>query len=348
MAISVLRSRYLHRRARRIAAKCEASSLRGLRELGVEGQRWRKRIIERWAFALVSVLMARFLVLVAFFTFGFIYGYGFIFRALYRFFEAQGGNLHLLEAEGARAGFKSWYDAVVAVVVLLMVYVVVFYAVMPLKVLIALGGDETRQAKLHRESLRQLERRSRAALMLYAQAAQCGHALAVSGWVRSSLARNACVMPLVESEIRQAWKKARPGTTKPSRHQKAELKNHAGRVIAALRAVAVKVDADPEVGVRELGIMLVRIGDRLVEGRVGALLEEGELEGYEPVRDREILRTVVAVLLVAASAVGVALFQLPAGVAGPLTTATGLIVLVTVYRKAAKGVETVALLLGGK
>ncbi|MDN3029751.1 hypothetical protein [Streptomyces sp. S.PB5] len=80
---------------------------------------------------------------------------------------------------------------------------------------------------------------------------------------------------------------------------------------------------------------------------MGALLEEGELEGFQPVRDREALKTVIAAVMVAAAAVGVAVLRLPAEVAAPLTTLTGITVLVTLYRKAG-GAETVSLLLGGR
>ncbi|MFJ9869647.1 hypothetical protein [Streptomyces sp. NPDC101165] len=302
---------------------------------------------ERWAFAFMSVFAARLVIFFAFFSFGVIHGYGFAFRNLFMFGESVYRAVEGGVVERGWGGVTVWYECAVLLVGAWLLVMAAIYIVRPLKPLTALVGDGTSESAVHRGTLRQIERQSRAVLVLYSHAAKCGRALSARGWVRDSLSRSACVMPLAESEIRQAWKKVRPATSTPLRHQRVELKNHAGRVIAALRAAAARVDADPEAGLRELGLMLVRIGDRLAEGRVGALLDEGELEGYEPVRDREVLRTVAAALLIAAAAVGVALLHLPAEVAGPLTTVTGIIVLVTLYKKA-RGAETVALLLGGK
>ncbi|MDH6434743.1 hypothetical protein M2158_003220 [Streptomyces sp. SAI-144] len=249
--------------------------------------------------------------------------------------------------DAAEVRFIEWYRLAAVLCLLFMLILACVYAARPLLPLNLVLGNRDAEANFHRGSLYALERRMRAALILYGHAARCARALMARGWVRDSLTNSARFLPQAEREILRAWKKARPARVKTLRYQRNELKDHAGRVVAALRAQAARVDADPENGLRELGKMLIRVGDRLAEGRVGALLDEEELEGLEPVRDREVLRTVTAALLVAAAAVGVAALQLPAEVAAPLTTLTGIVVLVTLYRKAG-GAETVSLLLGGK
>ncbi|MGW3012040.1 hypothetical protein ACWC9R_24875 [Streptomyces sp. NPDC001219] len=284
------------------------------------------------------------------FTFVFVGGFLLLSRRLFELARAAYRNVSGdLAHKVAGASILNWYNFITGLALLLLLLFSLYYPFRPLRALsLTASGDRGSVVAMHEGTLIRLERRSRAALILYGHAAQCGSSLMLRGWVRESMRNSACGLAQAEREIRRAWKTARPAKWKPLRHQKVQTREHAGRVIAALRKAAAQVDANPETGVRELGRMLTQIGDRLAEGRVGALLDEIELEGLEPVRDREALRTVAAAVLVAAAAIAVSFFHLPAEVAGPLTTVTGIIILVTVYRKAARGVETVGLLLGGK
>ncbi|MDX2545871.1 hypothetical protein ACOT81_38060 [Streptomyces sp. WI04-05B] len=241
-----------------------------------------------------------------------------------------------------------WYNMTTVTLVLCMVPVLLFYAIKPLLLLNLLLGRWAKEAELHRGSLFVLERRLRAALILYGHAAKCLRALEARGWVRDSLTNSSRILSGAEREIFQSWKRSRPaGRLWLPRHQRIELKIHSGQVVALLRARAASIDADRANGLRELGCLLVKIGDRLAEGRVGALVEEGELEGFRPVHDREALKTLAVAVLVTASAIGIAVLRLPAEVATPLTTLMGISVLAVVYRKAG-GAEAVSLLLGGK
>ncbi|MGW8378511.1 hypothetical protein [Streptomyces sp. ODS28] len=93
--------------------------------------------------------------------------------------------------------------------------------------------------------------------------------------------------------------------------------------------------------------MLATIAERCAEGRAGALLDEEQLAGHEPVRDYEALRIMSAAIFVAVAAIGIALLRLPATVAAPLTSAAGVIGVALVYRKAARqGMETMGALFG--
>ncbi|XVV35443.1 hypothetical protein ACQPXT_16325 [Streptomyces sp. CA-100214] len=347
MAHPVLRSRFLHRRARRIGSKYAASILAEISALGIVQSRRRVRTAERWAFAFMLVGIIRLSAAAAFIVYGFGPGNA-IFREWFesgrRFDELKDGMVRRV----AGVSVLEWYNSVTGLLVLVLFVLAAFYGFRPFVVLNSMLGSRSKEAELHRGSLYILERRSRRALMLYGHAAKCGRALLASGWVRESMANSLCSMPHIERAVLRSWKVSRPARERIRRHHKAELKRHAGRVVSVLRAAAMRIDVDPENGLRDLGILLVRIGDGIAEGRVGALLDEGELQDHEPVRDREMLRTVVASLLIAGAAVGISLLGLPAEIAGTLTTVAGIAVLVTLFRGAAKGVETVALLLGPK
>lgn len=347
MADVVLRSKFLHRRARRIGARCADSVLADFSALGIEYSRWRVRVAERWAFAFLVVSVVRLMFGIGFICFWYNQGFTAFFQMLLDLARKVDVKIPELASGASKVHPLDWYRLAVGLVIISMLILMCVYVAKPFLPLNLALGNRAAEAKLHQGSLYALERRTRAALILYGHAAQCARALSARGWVRDSLANSALFLPQAEREILRAWKKARPGRTKPLRYQRNELKNHAGKVVAALRSKAARVDADRENGLRELGDLLVGIGDRLAEGRVGALLDEAELEGLDPVRDREWVRTVAAALLVAAAAIGAAMLRLPAGIAAPLTTLTGIIVLVTLYRKAG-GAETVSLLLGGK
>jgi hypothetical protein len=348
MANPVLRSRFLHRRARRIGGKYAASILSEISVLGIGQSRRRIRTAERWAFAFMIVGVLRLSAAAAFIWYGFGPGYGPIFQDWFEAGRAANESIHVAMARMARADLADWYKPASGMLLIALFALACVYAFRPFTVLNSMLGNRSTEAEFHRGSLYAIERRSRSALVLYGHAAKCGRALSASGWVRESMANSLCSMPQAERVVLRSWKISRPARDKIRRHQKAELKTHTGRVVSVLRAAARRIDADPENGLRDLGILLVRIGDRIAEGRVGALLDEVELQGHEPVRDREVLRTVVAALLVAAAAAGVALLHLPAEIANPLTAAAGIVVLVTLFRGAAKGAETVALLLGSK
>lgn len=332
MVDRVLRSRFLHRRARRIGANYAASILAEISDAGIAQPERRIRIAERWAFSFLVVGTLRLLIAAALILYGFGPGYQPILRGYYE--AVTGFNEGFGHARRRVQGisFSEWYNLVAGSFVLLFLMLAVVYAARPMAVLGLMLADRNTEVKLHKGSLFLLERRLRAALILYGHAAQCGRSLSARGLVRESMANSAREISQAERLVLRAWKTSRLRRSKPSRRRRSELKNHAGRVVSVMRTVAARVDADPDEGLRELGLLLVRIGDRLAEGRVGALLDETELQDHEAVRDWEVLRTLVAALIVAAAAVGIALLHLPDQVAGPLTTVAGVIVLVTLFR----------------
>ncbi|MEV6699270.1 hypothetical protein AB0M68_19160 [Streptomyces sp. NPDC051453] len=59
---------------------------------------------------------------------------------------------------------------------------------------------------------------------------------------------------------------------------------------AALHATELKIDSTPDAAYTELARALVQISDRYCHARLGALLDEHQLEGVERPPNRELLR----------------------------------------------------------
>lgn len=98
----------------------------------------------------------------------------------------------------------------------------------------------------------------------------------------------------------------------PSRsHRRRQLKRHAGLVVAALRQAEARIDVEGTAAIPELARLLMKIADRYVQGRLGALLDKEELKGLKPVRDWEALRIAAFAVLTAGSAVTVSQTGLP-------------------------------------
>jgi len=194
-----------------------------------------------------------------------------------------------------------------------------------------------------------LERRNRSTAFLLRRAAACGQALRADRRYRGELVEQAKALDVAELVVRRAWKLTCVRLVAISPHERAELKSHAGRVVAALRAASNHINSDPDEGLRRLGELLVTVAERCAEGHVGALLDEEQLEGFDPVRDHELLRLVLTAGVVGAAAVGIALLRLPSTAAAPLTSAVDVIGIALIYRKAARrGLDTLSVLFGGR
>ncbi len=121
----------------------------------------------------------------------------------------------------------------------------------------------------------------------------------------------AAALAKMEGAIRSAHRKRQfmPAQS----HRRVALKQHAGLVVTALRRAEARLDVGDETALAELADMLVTICDRYVKGHVGQLLDEGQLEGLEPVRYTAWLRTLLFVLVVVGGGVGAVLLGVPDG-----------------------------------
>jgi hypothetical protein len=107
--------------------------------------------------------------------------------------------------------------------------------------------------------------------------------------------------------------------------RRGELKQHTALVAAALERAAREFDKDPDRAARELCAMTALILDRYLDCRFGALLDEDQLTGLEPVRNRETLRLILAATLTAAAAVGIGFLNPPAAAVPLLIGVAGLL-----------------------
>ncbi|WP_405467434.1 hypothetical protein [Streptomyces canus] len=119
-------------------------------------------------------------------------------------------------------------------------------------------------------------------------------------------------------------------------HRRRALKEHGGLVVAALRAAEAKIDTVGSDALPEVAKLLVTIADRYCQGRPGALLDENELTGLRPAKDREPLRAAVVAVLIAAMTVGAALLGVASEAMPVLIGAFGIVAVTVVYGRRAR------------
>ncbi|MGW4393539.1 hypothetical protein [Streptomyces sp. NPDC004685] len=93
-----------------------------------------------------------------------------------------------------------------------------------------------------------------------------------------------------------------------------EVKRHTALVASALRKASLRLDAEPVAAATDLADMAIRISDAYVGHRRAQLLEESELAGLDPLRNRESLRVSAAGVIT----LGVAYLAAIAGLPGPV------------------------------
>ncbi|BAJ29064.1 MULTISPECIES: hypothetical protein [Kitasatospora] len=131
-----------------------------------------------------------------------------------------------------------------------------------------------------------------------------------------------------ERAVRQA--RNRRGTVPRFSHRQRALKDHAGRVVAALRVAESGLDTYPELARCDLAAKLHSIAEAYVEGRLGALLPESDLKDVQPLRGFETTRLIALaaaypVLTWTAGTVGLAgEVQAQTAMVGMLIAAAGL------------------------
>ncbi|MGV2917275.1 hypothetical protein [Streptomyces alfalfae] len=113
--------------------------------------------------------------------------------------------------------------------------------------------------------------------------------------------------------IRVRWARFLRGSVPLNWNRQVRAKAHAGRVAAALRRAEQQLDESPEEGAKELGRLTLQICDRYVDKRLGALLDEEQLNGYE--RSHELLRLCLSLACMGTVALGASAAHLPPPVA---------------------------------
>ncbi|MGW2713726.1 hypothetical protein ACWC4J_32840 [Streptomyces sp. NPDC001356] len=137
-----------------------------------------------------------------------------------------------------------------------------------------------------------------------------------------------------ENVIKQAWRTCyRVGPFNGvRRHDRKVLKQHAEKVIAALRSAESRQYKDPSGALPELATMLLVIAERYAQGRVSQLLDDEQLENVQVPRDWGWLRLLFGGVLITVALVGVAQIGLPDTAVSPVAALLITLVLTMVYR----------------
>ncbi|MDX3239369.1 hypothetical protein PV392_27515 [Streptomyces sp. ME03-5709C] len=116
-------------------------------------------------------------------------------------------------------------------------------------------------------------------------------------------------------------------------HRRRALKAHERQVIAALRTCEARVDSDPRPALEELAVLLMTVADRYCQGRVGALLDDAQLQGVSAGPDRDWVRVLVWAVLTAGAVIGVSFAGLSDGAEPIVMTLAAVFVAAAVFRR---------------
>ncbi|MFS4091684.1 hypothetical protein [Streptomyces sp. AF1A] len=133
-------------------------------------------------------------------------------------------------------------------------------------------------------------------------------------------------------------------------HRRREIKHHTGLVVASLRQAEARIDRDGNAATVPLAAMLLTVAERIADGRIGALLDEPELDAtLQPARDWEPFKLATAAVLIAACATGVSVLKLPDDATTYAIGACGIVVLAMLYgRRVQQFLDLLGVLGGGK
>lgn len=158
-------------------------------------------------------------------------------------------------------------------------------------------------------------------------------------------------LAVAQAAVKEAY--GRRGIVPAFSPRRRQLKRHARQVVAVLKNTETRLDVDPNQALRDLAGLLLTIAERYAEGRVGALLDDEQIAGTEPVQEREALKMVLAALLMcatAAAALGaIDATGLPSVLEPVAIASSAMVALVLVYgRRASQRLEFLGLLGSGR
>jgi hypothetical protein len=128
-------------------------------------------------------------------------------------------------------------------------------------------------------------------------------------WILQSVSSEVAAVERAIFRARHAHQRVARGR----RFRQAGLRQHAERVVAALRAAEARLDVDrQDPALEALSGLLIGIASSAAAGRIGALLPESITDRYKDVRvrDWEVLRTAAVAVAITGAAVGVGLLGL--------------------------------------
>ncbi|MFI1678541.1 hypothetical protein [Streptomyces sp. NPDC020607] len=147
---------------------------------------------------------------------------------------------------------------------------------------------------------------------------------------RAALIEASATLRRLEGEVLAAYRRC--GSVSCFSPPNAELRRHAGKVVAKLRLVEAQLHGNhPQQALEELAGLVATIAEQYTSNRVGTLLPVESVAGLVPVRDREPILVGVTVVMVAGGAVAVSLLNLPDVASGAVIVAMAILVLLILF-----------------
>ncbi|MGW1534430.1 hypothetical protein [Streptomyces aureus] len=160
----------------------------------------------------------------------------------------------------------------------------------------------------------------------------CGSVSKTVGPERTDgLRQLALCMDSVRSALRRAHRNR--GTLPHRGHRRKEARAHARRVVHCLNDAEKQIDVKGDQALPKLVDHLSRIADQYADGRLGALLDEDSLNGYQAGRDWEALRLAGLAAVIAVGAATAGLLALSDPVTVVLIFSAGTLGVSVLYRK---------------
>ncbi|MFD3843536.1 hypothetical protein ACFWWC_46170 [Streptomyces sp. NPDC058642] len=126
------------------------------------------------------------------------------------------------------------------------------------------------------------------------------------------------------------------GSTSLWSHRRRLLREHHGVIVSALRAAESNLDKDSDTGSKKLAEILMEIGNRYAQGKVGELLPESETANLQPARNWEVAKmAAIAVNLCAVTFIAL-LLKVPDAALTPVIGASGILTAILLYGRRAR------------
>ncbi|QPP07101.1 hypothetical protein G4Z16_12680 [Streptomyces bathyalis] len=150
----------------------------------------------------------------------------------------------------------------------------------------------------------------------------------------------------VTRSLRTAYKYR--GSVPLRSHRRQILDMHARQVIAAIHKTEERLDRDTQSALQELSEILLTISQRYCDARVGALLNDEQIEGVQPGPDREWLRIVAWAALSTGAVILISRLGLSSGAEPIVMIFVVLIVMAIVWnRKVRQAFDLLGIVVGG-
>ncbi|WP_246096116.1 hypothetical protein [Streptomyces botrytidirepellens] len=147
---------------------------------------------------------------------------------------------------------------------------------------------------------------------------------------REALVEVSMALRSLGGEVLAAYRRC--GSVRSFSPPNADLRRHAGQVVAKLRTAEAGLHGDcPQHALEEVAGLVATIAEQYTRSKVATLLPVGSVADFEPVRDREPILVGVTVVTIAGGAVAVSLLDLPDVASGAVIVAVAVLMLLVLF-----------------